>query len=263
MILLWNKALKLVGKLLTFVNFKNVPTDRLKRLRQMGFKVEVNTGDEKKDFHSQYGQDYLVYTRYFTQNPRSGTFIDFGAHDGITFSNTCFFERVLGWSGILVEPNPNVFSKLQKNRDTISINVGVGPKEESLQFLKYSGYGEMLSCFETFAQPEHLKRIEEEQKSHGFQIEKISVPLLSVTQILSKLSTRHINLLSIDVEGFELQILKSFPFDSTDVDVICLEVNCNPLMVERFLEDRQFRLVAIVGTDHVYESRDITSRSQS
>ena len=129
MILLRNKALKLVGKLLTFVNFKNVPTDRLKRLRQMGFKVEVNTGDEKKDFHSQYGQDYLVYTRYFTQNPRSGTFIDFGAHDGITFSNTCFFERVLGWSGILVEPNPNVFSKLQKNRDTISINVGVGPKE--------------------------------------------------------------------------------------------------------------------------------------
>ena len=37
---------------------------------------------------------------------RHGTFVDLGCYDGVTYSNTWYFERKLGWSGVCVEPEP-------------------------------------------------------------------------------------------------------------------------------------------------------------
>jgi hypothetical protein len=43
---------------------------------------------------------------------RHGTFVDLGCYDGVTYSNTWYFERKLGWSGVCVEPNPTVFPRI-------------------------------------------------------------------------------------------------------------------------------------------------------
>ena len=48
-------------------------------------------------------------------NKRDGFFIDIGAYDGLTISNTAYMELELGWNGICVEPNPVVFDNLKKN----------------------------------------------------------------------------------------------------------------------------------------------------
>jgi len=48
------------------------------------------------------------------QRKRNGFFIEAGASDGISFSNTLYFEAKLGWTGLLVEPNPDDFSKLKQ-----------------------------------------------------------------------------------------------------------------------------------------------------
>ena len=50
---------------------------------------------------------------------RHGTFVDLGCYDGVTYSNTWYFERVLGWSGVCAEPNPDVFPRIasQAGRD--------------------------------------------------------------------------------------------------------------------------------------------------
>ena len=47
-------------------------------------------------------------------NPKSGFFIEAGAADGEWFSNTLYFERHHGWTGLLVEPNPDLLSDLVK-----------------------------------------------------------------------------------------------------------------------------------------------------
>ena len=54
-----------------------------------------------------------MYENYFLNKPE-GFFLDIGAHDGVTGSNTFFFEK-LGWDGICLEPIPSVFDKLKKN----------------------------------------------------------------------------------------------------------------------------------------------------
>ena len=43
---------------------------------------------------------------------RHGTFVDLGCYDGVTYSNTWYFETKLGWSGVCVEPNPAVFPRI-------------------------------------------------------------------------------------------------------------------------------------------------------
>ena len=73
--------------------------------------------------YSQYGQDILLNNLINKQN---GFFIDIGAHDGICFSNSYLFETELEWNGICIEPLPNIFKKLEKNRKCILADVGEG-----------------------------------------------------------------------------------------------------------------------------------------
>jgi len=65
--------------------------------------------------YSQCGEDLFLYNTFF-KNKQNGTYIELGALDGNLYSNTKFFEEQFGWKGILIEPHPNKFELLQKNR---------------------------------------------------------------------------------------------------------------------------------------------------
>ena len=66
--------------------------------------------------NSQFLQDKLVLNYY--NNKNSGYFVDVGANDGIKFSNTINLEK-LGWNGICIDGNLDIFDKLKKNRNCI------------------------------------------------------------------------------------------------------------------------------------------------
>eukprot|EP00966_Prymnesium_polylepis_P102672 2378404-Prymnesium_polylepis.1 len=66
-----------------------------------GISVTIDTGEEYK---GQEGQDKWVDQHIF-RGRRGGVFVDLGCYDGVTYSNTWYFERVLNWSGVCVEPN--------------------------------------------------------------------------------------------------------------------------------------------------------------
>ena len=57
--------------------------------------------------YSQYEQDIYILNNFF-QNKKDGMFVDIGAHDGVTISNSLLFEKI-GWNGICVEPLPKIF----------------------------------------------------------------------------------------------------------------------------------------------------------
>ena len=69
---------------------------------------------------SQVGQDlWIIDTLDFKRN---GYFLDIGALDGTTHSNSLMLERKYGWSGICVEANPYVFPMLSSNRHCMCVN---------------------------------------------------------------------------------------------------------------------------------------------
>ena len=64
-------------------------------------------------YYSQCKQDQYINESFF-KGKDSGVFVDIGAHNGISLSNSYFFEKELGWNGVCIEPMPEVYSELKK-----------------------------------------------------------------------------------------------------------------------------------------------------
>lgn len=79
-------------------------------------------------YYSQYKQDEILNNQIF-RNFRNGVFLDIGAHDGETLSNSLFFEEELGWSGICFEQIPEIFEKLKQRRKIVVDNLSADNEE--------------------------------------------------------------------------------------------------------------------------------------
>lgn len=97
-------------------------------------------------YYSQIGQDKYVNEKIF-RGVEKGFFVDIGAHDGITFNNSYFFEKYKNWNGICVEPLPEVYELLIKNRKCVCIEGAVSTEDGYQEFLRVKGITrtEMLS----------------------------------------------------------------------------------------------------------------------
>lgn len=207
------------------------------------------------EYHSQCGQDQYVYEHFF-KDKKNGIFIDIGANDGITFSNSYFFEKECGWSGICVEPIPATFESLNSIRDCLCIQGCIGPKRETAKFLCISGPLEMLSGIVKRYDPKHTLRIEKELKVAGGSYEVIDVECYTVNQLLAFNGIDHVDFLSLDTEGGELQILKSIDFKKFQIDVIAVENNYSNPKFTSFMKRKGYRLVKNLEQDQIFVSKN-------
>ena len=178
-------------------------------------------------FYSQYNQDEFLEKEVFN-GYKNGFFVDVGAHNGISHNNTLYFEKNHNWTGINIEPIKSVFDKLCANRpDNINLNLAICNKDGETDFYCNTGYTEMISgIIETFDK-RHLKRLNNENNKHGSKTDIIKVPTKRLEGIFDEYNIKHINYLSIDVEGAEFEVIKSINFNNIFIDVIGFENNYN------------------------------------
>src|SRR5262249_40394148 len=152
------------------------------------------------------GQDILVDE--YLHRKRNGVFVDVGAYDGVTFSNTLMLERERGWAGICIEPLSDVFTELRKNRACICVQACIGNREErEVEFLAVqSGAARtrMLSGVLSEYDPRHLARVDVELNEFGGSKSVILVPMRHLHAVLAEHGFWHVDYLSIDTEGSEL-----------------------------------------------------------
>jgi FkbM family methyltransferase len=207
---------------------------------------------EELIYRGQYLQDQYVYETFF-KNKKNGVFVDIGAHDGISFSNTYFFEKQLGWTGLCVEPLPEIFQKLKANRRAICVDGCIYDQASEAKFLRVKGYAEMLSGVIKNYDPRHLARIYSEIASMGGSSEVITVKCYNLTQLLLDNKLTKVDYMSIDTEGGELEILKSIDFSQVEIDVLDVENNYLTPDFEAFLKPLGYVKVAQLGCDEVYK----------
>lgn len=212
-------------------------------------------------YYSQCGQDKYV-NEVLLHNKRNGIFVDIGAHDGISYSNTYYFEKELGWTGICIEPHPDRFAELEKNRSATCIKACVANFTGTADFLKISGGPEMLSGLVNSYDSRHQQRIKDELVQRGGSQETIKADVFMLNEILQKHGIKHIDLLSVDTEGSEWDIIKSIDFEKFDIDVIVVENNFGERKIYDFLTQHGYRCVASLGGDQVYKKRLSISLSQ-
>jgi len=89
------------------------------------------------EFVGQELQD--MYACLYFKGLKDGYFIDIGAYDGITISNTYALEKI-GWKGICVEPVPEIYERLIKNRTCECINAAIYNEDgKTLDFIQTKG----------------------------------------------------------------------------------------------------------------------------
>jgi FkbM family methyltransferase len=147
---------------------------------------------------SQHGQDAYVYETFFKSNGQ-GYFVDVGAYDGVIFSNSLFFERHLGWSGICIEPLPAAFEKLRGSRTAICLNCAVADRDGKGEFVDVDmpNFGKMYSGLRAEYDPRHVQIL----NAYMTGARLIEVPLRRLADILDENGVRRIDYMSIDTEG--------------------------------------------------------------
>jgi FkbM family methyltransferase len=148
--------------------------------------------------YSQTGED-LILSFYLCK--KQGFYVDVGCHDPIILNNTyLFYEN--GWKGINIDANPKCIEKfnLVRKRD-INVCALIGNSNKAEKFYIFK--------------PETLSTMSEKQKKlylkAGYKLRKaITTPCISLLSLLKqKLSNNVIDFLSVDVEGNELEVLRS------------------------------------------------------
>ncbi len=197
--------------------------------------------------YSQYKQDEMI--DHLFEGKKGGTFLDIGAHDGISFSNTYLFEKERGWNGLCIEPMPSVFKSLERNRKCILENCCIADKEMDVTFREIIG-PEMLSGILDFFDEKHLERINMEISRLGegsYKDYKLKSKVIN--DLLEKYKLYKIDYCSIDTEGAELKIIKSIDFTKFDITVFSIENNNHDDQVRNFLREHKYVFVESEGDD--------------
>ncbi len=205
------------------------------------------------NYFSQYNQDKFLNEVVFF-NKKEGFFIDIGAHDGISFSNSLFFERYNGWSGICVEPNPSVFNKLVSNRKSINLNVCIGSENKKVKFTQIEGYSEMLSGITEKYDDRHLERINNYILTKGGTKKEIEVEMIPLNDI-DELKNKKIDFISIDTEGNEFDIVNSIRFDLLNVKSLVIENNYKDSSIKEYLSSQGFEYIYKLDCDEVFVNK--------
>lgn len=173
-------------------------------------------------YYSQCQEDKFLNLNIF-KNKKNGIYIELGALDGITYSNTKFFEDTLNWTGILIEPHPEQFNYLLKNRpNNCLFNNLVSYHEEPLEFMYFIDTFAAVSGVTNTLSQHHFDTYYNNSAFNIHPQKKIYIQPKKLSDIVKKTKFTHIDLLSLDVEGHELEVLQSWDF-SIPIDVILIE----------------------------------------
>jgi FkbM family methyltransferase len=206
-----------------------------------------------EDSHAQLQQDLVAH--FVCTNP--GFYIEFGASNGLDLSNTYLLESKYQWAGILSEPGRNWHKDLAANRTAIIDQRAVASKTgETRNFLEASE-GEYSTLEEYSASGSHQHTRNNAQQ--------YTVETVSLNDLLEQnKSPRHIQLISIDTEGSELEILENFDFNKYYVELFFIEHNYSVHQgkIDSLLESKGFKkfLPSVSQFDGWYINQEIEDR---
>ena len=177
------------------------------------------SGHDPERYYSQFGEEKYAEKHFFQGGQDGGFYLEMGGLDGVSLSTTLHFHREHGWKGILIEPSPTNYRELVVNRaDDICINLAICSQAQDVHFVDKGGvsgiYEFMSESFQQKFHPELLK-----DHADGLPI----IPCHPLANVLPVLGVTHIDFFSLDVEGAELQVLQTFPFNSVTVSIFCVE----------------------------------------
>lgn len=181
--------------------------------------------------YSQNDEDFII--REYFGSKVHGTFLSIGENDGMTFSNVRAMAEK-GWKGVMVEPSPKAYEKLvalyKGFKGFYTYNVALS-NHNGNAILHESGplcSAKDIGLVSTFHQHE-LDRFK-----NVVNYEAVTVKCFTWKTFLNRLSIKQFDLISLDVEGSEMDILPDM--DLTNTSMLCIEHNSKAELKKQYLE---------------------------
>ena len=197
-----------------------------------------------KKFRKFNGYDGLDKKMLKYINYSNGFYIECGANDGVSQSNTWYFEKELNWKGLLIEPVNHVFRELKKNRNNNNFfsNKALCPINFKQKFIYLN-----LDLKDTLS----TRSTEDNIKSRV----KIKVKTENLNSILNKIKApKIIDFFSLDVEGDEFKVLNGINFKKYKFKYILIETY-HLKKIKNFFEMYGYKYVKKMSdrNDHLFK----------
>lgn len=186
-----------------------------------------------------------------------GFFVDVGASDGIIWSNTLGLEINNKWKGICIEPHPDIFKQLVGDTKGIQrtaecLNIAISIEEKTCDFQMFSGDWDSHMLSGIVNNYDSRQKDRTDFKRHYSSSKIIKVKCEPLQKIFNERSITHVDYLSIDTEGSELEVLHSIDFNKTDFDLISVEINYEADQIDSFLASKGYVFTERVCCDQFY-----------
>ncbi len=150
-----------------------------------------------------------------------GFFVEAGAHDGFTQSNTYWLERFRGWRGLLVEPMPELAREARLSRPAATVVECALAPDESRQAIRMH-FGDLFTSVDGAREPEWHKLGTALGWRDSYELD---VPARTLSSLLDEIGAPEVDLLSLDVEGFEGPALNGVELDRHAPRYVLVEVH--------------------------------------
>jgi FkbM family methyltransferase len=186
---------------------------------------------------------------------RGGFFVELGANDGVSQSNTYYFERYRGWRGILIEPVPELYEQCRKNRpNSRAFNcacVNSDYTADRIDLLCDNLKSAVKGAREGLCSPGGTNSVDAHSVGHN----TVSVPTATLSQLLDTCGSPEVDILSLDVEGYELQVLKGLDMERHRPKFMLIELNHRE-EVEAYLCKWYDRIEDFTWRDGLFKRKD-------
>lgn len=208
-------------------------------------------------FYGQHGLDRAIWE--FFDGKRNGFFIDVGAHDGISLSNSYVFEREANWNGMCFEPHPNHYKALYKNRDCACFEMAC-VHDDSINRISF--YADMRGkgyLSGVNPDPGYVNKLLARVRRGFKSFKKITVDATTVERVMGLFSfDQQIDFMSVDVEGTEIDVLYGTNLNKNRPRLLVVEANSKEQKEEldTFLETKGYLYAGSIAINGFYVTNE-------
>ena len=209
----------------------------LKEEEEYGKTGKIFDGEQ---YYSQAYQDYFLDKFIFCKK-EGGFFLDIGGNDPVKINNTYFFEKNRGWTGLAFEPMPDLREKWKDTRVTECLPYALGSKDGETEFCEYEDH--------------YMSGFSDEVDYDGKVKSRWKVPVRRLAGILEERGIKHVDFVSLDVEGAEIEVLKGIDFSCVEIDCFIIENNKGFMRehgIRKFMTKAGYRIKAKLWLDELW-----------
>ena len=183
----------------------------------------INSMRCTNEINSQLYQE--MFANFIIKDNYEKTFLEFGATDGVSLSNTYILEKNFNWTGVLSEPSPQWHSKLFNNRPQTKIITDCVWSKSNIDLNFFISEVGVLSTIEEFKESDK-KSMPDNTTTRIKKGDTIKVNSISLNDLIEKnFISKPPSYISIDTEGSEYEILQQFDFKKFRPKVFTVEHN--------------------------------------